>query len=89
MKAKADAEAAQQEKAKSEAAQKAEANAALNVQTDAAQTAKEAANSSEKRFDPWKQRLVTYRQFRTELEDKYPLTRKQLQKRWHELGRLQ
>ena len=54
LKAKADAEAAQQEKAKSEAAQKAEA--------EAAQTAKEAANPSEKRFHPAKQRLLTYEQ---------------------------
>ena len=56
---------------------------------DAAQTAKEAANPSEKRFDPSKQRLLTYGQLRAELEEEYALTEKQLQKRWDELGQLQ
>ena len=61
----------------------------MNGQADAAQTAKEAANPSEKRFDPSKQRLLTYRQLRAQLEEEYPLTEKQLQKRWDELEQLQ
>ena len=44
---------------------------------------------SEHRFDPSEQRVLTYEQLRAELEEEYPLTEKQLQKRWDELEQLQ
>ena len=43
---------------------------------------------SEHRFDRSKARFLTYYELKAELEEQYPLTDEQVQKRWDELERL-
>ena len=43
---------------------------------------------SEHRFDRSKARFLTYAELRAELEEQYPLTDEDVQKRWDELERL-